>query len=183
MSTYAPPAQSVHGPHRLIGPMLMVVLVALPLSWWLPMFTTQTLLFFEHKVSIVVAIATLFETDLFLCSVVVLFSIVAPVLKNAAFIYVWYRVPNSHALRWVSRLTLLGKLSMAEIFLVALAIVGIKGVALQQVYVDFGLYFFSLVILTSLVLSLWAIANLENRFPRAASEASAAAGGGGDEAP
>lgn len=186
MKTNAPPAQSVHGLRRLIGPFLIIVLVARPPSWWFPVFTTQTLLFFRHEVTIVVAIVTLFETDLFLCIVVVLFSMVAPVIKNAALIYVWYRVPNTHALRWVGRLTLLGKLSMAEIFLIALAIVGIKGVSLQQVYVSYGLYYFSAVILASLVLSLWAIANLENRFlrtPKDVSDVPGVAGGQGNDWP
>ncbi len=168
MNSDAPPARTVDGVRRLIGPSMVIVLAALPVSWWLPVFTTETLLFFKHEVSIVVAIATLFETDLFLCAVVVLFSIVAPVIKNAALVYVWYRVPNAGASRWINRLTLLGKLSMAEIFLIALAIVGIKGVSLQTVYVDYGLYYFSAVVLASLALSLWAIATLETHPPNAA---------------
>ncbi len=181
MKTHAPPARSVHGLQRLIGPFMMIVLVALPLSWWLPVFTTETLLFFKYEVSIVIAVVTLFEVDLFLCIVVVLFSMVAPVIKNAAFIYVWYRVPSTHALRWVSRLIFLGKISMAEIFLIALAIVGIKGVNLQQVFVEYGLYCFSVVILASLGLSFWAMAILENRFLQTMNNVSGAAGRQGND--
>ena len=53
-------------------------------------------------------------------------------------------------------LALLGKLSMTELFLLAVVIVGLKGVGVGRVETAWGLYLFGGVVLASLGTSLWA---------------------------
>jgi hypothetical protein len=81
-------------------------------------------------------------------------------VKGAALAWVWYRVPRHRAALLLDRLSLLGKLAMAEIFLLAVIIVGIKGVGIGQVEVSWGLHVFVAIVLLSFATSTWAWATL-----------------------
>ena len=58
----------------------------------------------------------------------------------------------------LDRLALLGKLAMAEVFLLAVILVGIKGVGIGMVEVTWGLPVFVAAVLLSLAASIWATA-------------------------
>ena len=76
--------------------------------------------------------------------------------KLVASLYVWYRLPVDEAHHLLGRLALLGKLSMAELFLLAVVIVGFKGVGIGRIEVAWGLHAFACVVLLSFAASLWA---------------------------
>ena len=78
----------------------------------------------------------------------------------AALAWVWYRVPAGRAARLLDRLSLLGKLSMTEMFLLAVVIVGLKGVGIGKVEVSWGLHAFVGVLVLSFAVSTWAWAAL-----------------------
>jgi paraquat-inducible protein A len=154
------PAAAARGPARLLGPLLALLLLALPATWFVPLFTARVPFLWREEVSIATGLVELWRLDLFLFLVVLLFSVLAPTAKLAASLYVWYRVPLAaapEALRW---LAWLGKLSMTELFLLAVVIVGFKGVGIGRIEVAWGLHAFAGVVLASLAASFWAEAAL-----------------------
>lgn len=142
------------GPAQLIGPLMLLTLVLLPVGWWLPLVRTRFLFFDRSEISILAGVEILWATDPTLCLLVVLFSMAAPVAKAVSGLWLWYRVPIDRAASWVTALSILSKTSMAEVFLVAVVVVGFKGVGLGTITVASGFYLFAAVVVGSLVLSL-----------------------------
>ena len=152
----ATPAAAARGPARLIGPLLGLTLGALLVAWWVPLFTARVPFLWRQDVSVASGLAELWRLDLFLFLVVLVFSVLTPLAKTASTLYVWYRLPAVRARRQLPRLALLGKLSMTELFLLAVVIVGFKGVGVGRVETAWGLCLFGGVVLASLGTSLWA---------------------------
>ncbi len=139
---------------HLIGPLLLVTLILLPVGWWLPLVRTRIFFFDRSEISILGGVSILWGTDRVLCLLVVLFSMVAPVAKAFSGLWLWYRVPIHGAARWITALSILSKISMAEVFLVAVVVVGFKGIGLGTITVASGFYLFAAVVVGSLALSL-----------------------------
>ena len=148
------------GPARLIGPLLVASLALVPVTWWLPLFTARVPFLWRQEVSIATGLVELWRLDLLLFAAVLLFSVIAPLAKGLALAWVWFRLPVGRARGWLDRLALLGKLSMTEVFLLAVIIVGLKGVGIGTVEVSWGLQAFVLVVVLSLAASTWASAHL-----------------------
>jgi uncharacterized paraquat-inducible protein A len=148
------------GAARAIGPLLLVSVVLVPVTWWLPLFTARVPFLWRQDVSIASGLAELWRLDLLLFTAVLLFSVVAPLAKGLALSWVWYRVPIANTQTWLGRLALLGKLAMAEVFLLAVILVGLKGVGIGTVEVSWGLQGFVLTVLLSLASSIWASVTL-----------------------
>ena len=149
-------AGSARGLQLLIGPLLVVSLALVPVTWWLPLFTARVPFLWRHEVSIASGLVELWRLDLMLFAAVLLFSVLAPLAKGLALVWVWHRMPRTGAAQALDRLALLGKLSMTEVFLLAVIIVGIKGVGVGRVDVAWGLPAFVVAVVLSLVASTWA---------------------------
>ena len=130
------------------------LLVLFPLSWVAPLVRAGFLpLFGLSEISVLSGIASLWQTDVFLALVVALFALVAPMAKVLALALVQLgRAPR----RWLAPLTGLGRLAMADVFLIALYITLAKGLGVGRVETAWGLYLFTFCVLASLALSLWA---------------------------
>lgn len=152
----ATPAEAARGPARLIGPLLALTLAALPLAWFVPLFTARVPFLWRQDVTVASGLVELWRLDLFLFLVVLVFSVAMPLAKAGSTLHAWYGLPLATARRRLPRLALLGKLSMAELFLLAVMIVGFKGVGVGRVETAWGLYVFGGVVLSSLAISLWA---------------------------
>ena len=152
----ATPATAARGIARLIGPLLGLTLAGLLAAWWVPLFTARVPFLWRQDVSVASGLAELWRIDLFLFLVVLVFSVLTPLAKTALSLYAWYRLPLAAARRQLPRLALLGKLSMTELFLLAVIVVGFKGVGVGRVETAWGLYVFGGVVLASLGISLWA---------------------------
>jgi uncharacterized paraquat-inducible protein A len=163
---------------RLIGPLLLLSLAAVPVTWWLPLFVARVPFLWRQEVSIASGLVELWRLDLALCAVVFFFSVLAPLVKGAALAWVWYRVPRARAAHLLDRLSLLGKLAMAEVFLLAVVIVGIKGVGIGTVEVSWGLHAFVGIVLLSFATSTWAWATLASTFARVTPVGTEQAGSG-----
>jgi uncharacterized paraquat-inducible protein A len=153
-------AATVAGTARLIGPLLLASLVLVPVTWWLPLFTARVPFLWRQEVSIASGLVELWRLDATLFGAVLLFSVLAPLAKGLALAWVWFRVPVDRAHGWLDRLALLGKLSMTEVFLLAVIIVGLKGVGIGTVEVSWGLQAFVAVVVLSLLAATWAAAAL-----------------------
>ena len=107
------------------------LLVLFPISWFAPLARAGVLPFFEmSEISVVSAIQALLEDDLFLALVVGAFALIAPILKIAATAAVQFRLVTKRALLV---LDILGKLAMADVFLIAVYVVLAKGVGIGRV--------------------------------------------------
>jgi paraquat-inducible protein A len=148
-------ARRTRGPAHFIAPLLAIGLIILPVTWWMPLFHTELLVFIENDVSVIGAAQSLVEIDWFLCAVVVLFGMIVPVGKLLGLLVAWTMLPGERGRRWISALNKIGKFSMLDVFLIAITIVGLKGVGLGKVEIAPGLYAFSGVVLMILGLSFW----------------------------
>ena len=129
----------------------LVLLVLFPVAWFAPLMSVATL-FKGREISIISGLQALWETDPALALVVTLFAIFAPMAKVAGLALIHWRL-----LKWrvLPVLTWLGKLAMADVFLVALYIVVAKGIGVGRIETAWGLWLFTGLILASLALSAW----------------------------
>jgi paraquat-inducible protein A len=148
-------ARRAGGAATLIGPLLLSTLILLPASWAMPLFRTELLVFLGHEVTVLGAVRSLWGIDLFLCAVVVLFGMVLPLVKLGGFLVAWLALPAPLGARWIAALGKISKFSMLDIMLIAVTIVGFKGVGLGSVSVEYGLYVYAGVVIAALVLSAW----------------------------
>ncbi len=138
--------------HPLLVAANLALLVLFPVAWFAPLLRAQMLPFFRvQDISVISGLQTLWAEDLFLAIVVAAFALVAPMAKTLALAAIHLGVARHSLLPVV---TLLGKLAMADIFLIALYVVIAKGMGVGRLEVAWGLYLFTICILASLAISL-----------------------------
>ena len=152
-------ATQVHGPDRWLGTLILLSAAFLILGWLTPIMTVSQLMFLEEQVSIFDAVLTLARHgELFLLTMVLVFSVIIPALKLFFSYILWCRVDvNDNKFR--NRLRMiegLGKWSMTEVFLVALVVAAVKVSVISDIHLHWGLYFFS----GSIIFSMFALARL-----------------------
>lgn len=128
------------------------LLVLFPLSWFAPILRAGLLPFFGlSEISIVSGLQSLWAKDVVLALLVTFFAIFAPYMKTIGLALMQFRLLSP---RVAPALHILGKLAMADIFLIALYIILVKGIGLARVETAWGLYLFSACVVASLVISL-----------------------------
>ncbi|PIV75790.1 MAG: paraquat-inducible membrane protein A [Rhodobacteraceae bacterium CG17_big_fil_post_rev_8_21_14_2_50_65_11] len=128
------------------------LLVLFPLAWVAPLMRTGLLpLFGLSEISVLSGIRALWQDDALLALVVALFAIVAPILKTAGLALVHLGRADS---RLLGPLTALGKLAIADVFLIAIYITLARGVGVGRVEPAWGLWLFTGCVLTSFANSL-----------------------------
>lgn len=138
----------------------LALLVAYPISWFAPLMKAGLLPLFKlSEVSVISGLQSLFDTDIFLALVVAVFALFVPYLKTIGLALVHSRLLSA---RFAPALAVLGKLAMADVFLIALYITLAKGIGVGRLEVAWGLYLFTACILTSLWIS-WATDRARNR--------------------
>lgn len=129
----------------------LTLLVLFPLSWFAPLMRAGILpIFGLSEISVISGLQSLWHSDVFLALMVTFFALVAPMAKTLGLALVHFGYLRRKAL---PLLTFLGKLAMADVFLIALYIVIVKGVGLATVQTAWGLYFFTACILASFAIS------------------------------
>ena len=129
----------------------LALLVLFPIAWFAPLMRAGLLpLFGLDEISVVTGLQSLWQTDVILALIVTTFAIFAPWLKTLGLALIHFNLASPKLL---PALHLMGKLAMADIFLIALYIVLVKGIGLATVETAWGLYFFTALILASLVIS------------------------------
>ena len=140
--------------HRWIN---LALLVLFPLSWIAPLMRAGLLpLFGLSEISVLTGIASLWGSDIFLALIVMIFALIAPYVKTIALALVHWNLLSS---RITPLLGVLGKLAMADVFLIALYITLAKGIGVGRVETAWGLYLFTACILASLWVS-WRTAQI-----------------------
>ena len=129
----------------------LTLLVLYPVSWTAPLAEAGLLPWFGgNEVSIWGGVVALWEADPLLSVLVALFAMAFPVAKTLALAGVHFGRLGARALPWVD---VLGKVSMADVFLIAMYIVVAKGVGLGYVVPGWGLWFFTACVLGQIVVS------------------------------
>ena len=130
----------------------LALLVLFPVAWVSPLMHAgiNLPLFGTEAVSVISGLQALWETDVGLALMVTFFAIFAPMAKVIGVALIQFgRMRRS----LLPALGFLGRLAMADIFLIALYIVIVKGVQLTRVETGWGLYLFTFCVLASLYAS------------------------------
>lgn len=142
----------------------IALVVAFPVAWFAPLIRTGLLpewqmpgwlggasLFEPDTVTVISGIQKLWETDVILALAVTFFALVAPMLKCLGLALIHFRLLSP---KTQPTITLMGKLAMADIFILSLYIVIAKGIGVGQIEVAWGLYLFTGAVIASLLVSL-----------------------------
>lgn len=128
------------------------LLVLFPISWNAPLMHAGVLPFFSlNEISVLTGIADIWATDRFLAIIVALFALVAPYAKTIALALMHHGLLGAQSLPLIN---LLGKLAMADVFLIAIYIALTKGIGFGRVETGWGLYLFTACILASLAVAI-----------------------------
>ncbi|MCK0119599.1 paraquat-inducible protein A [Loktanella sp. F6476L] len=129
------------------------LLVLFPIAWFAPLMRAGLLpLFGLSEISVISGLQSLWKSDVFLALVVTVFALFAPYLKTIGLALVHFDLLKAKTLPVLSYM---GKLAMADIFLIALYIVLAKGVGIGKVETAWGLYLFTTCIVVSLLISMF----------------------------
>lgn len=128
------------------------LLALFPIAWFAPLLHAGLLpLFSLSQISVVSGLQALWQTDIALALLVTFFAIFAPYMKVIGTALVQFRLASP---RLLPALGILGKLAMADIFLIALYIVVVKGMGVGRVETGWGLYLFTGCVIAQLGLSI-----------------------------
>lgn len=127
------------------------LLILFPIAWFAPLMRAGLLpLFGLSEISIVSGLQSLWDTDVALALLVTFLAIFAPYMKVIGLALIQFGLMRRKVL---PVLEWLGKLAMADVFLIALYIVLVKGAGHVTVETGWGLYLFTACVLASLAIS------------------------------
>lgn len=127
------------------------LLILFPIAWFAPLMRAALLpLFGMDEISVVSGLQSLWETDPALALLVTFLAIFAPYAKVIGLALIQWNLASP---RLLPALHILGRLAMADVFLVALYIVLAKGVGHATVETAWGLWLFTGCVLASLALA------------------------------
>lgn len=130
----------------------LALLVLYPVAWAAPLMRAGFLpLFSLDEISVLSGLQALWSSDIFLALIVTVFALFAPWLKTLGLALIQFGILDRRALAAVN---ILGKLAMADIFLIAVYITLAKGIGVGRIETAWGLYLFTSCILASLLISL-----------------------------
>ena len=142
----------------------LALVVAFPVAWFAPLIETGLLpafrmpgwlggstLFAPDTITVVSGLQKLWQADIFLALAVTFFALVAPMLKCLGLALIHFGLLSATA---QPAIAVMGKLAMADIFILALYIVIAKGIGVGQITVLWGLYLFTSAVIASLAVSL-----------------------------
>ena len=127
------------------------LLVLYPIAWFAPLMKAGLLpLFGLKEISVVSGLQSLWGSDIFLALLVTVFALVAPYLKTIGLALLHWDLLSPKLL---PVLHIIGKLAMADVFLIALYITLAKGIGVGRIETAWGIYLFTACILLSIFIS------------------------------
>jgi uncharacterized paraquat-inducible protein A len=129
----------------------LTLLILFPIAWFAPLIRAALLpIFGMDEVSVITGLQALWETDPALALLVTFLAIFAPYAKTIGLALLHFGLLSARAL---PALEVLGKLAMADVFLIALYIVIVKGAGYVTIETGWGLYLFTGCILAQVLMS------------------------------
>jgi len=128
------------------------LLILFPIAWFAPLLRAGLLPFFAlDEISVISGLQALWDKDVLLALLVTFLALVAPMIKVLGTALIQFELLSGKV---KPVLTLLGRLAMADVFLVAIYIVAAKGVGIGRLETDWGLYLFTFCVLASFIITL-----------------------------
>ena len=129
----------------------LALLILFPIAWFAPLMRAGLLpLFGLSEISVITGLQSLWDSDVALALLVTAFALFVPYLKTISLALLHF---NFASPKLLPALTWIGKLAMADVFLIALYIVMTKGVGIGKIETMWGLYLFTACILASILIS------------------------------
>lgn len=126
------------------------LLLLFPIAWTAPLLRAGLLpIFGLEEISVLSGVVSLWDSSAALAALVAVLAIVAPYAKILTLAAVQFGL----LARKPAWLIWLGRLAMADVFLIALYVVIVKGIGLGRVEVAWGLALFTGCVLASLLIS------------------------------
>ena len=130
----------------------LTLLVLYPLAWAAPLMRAGLLpLFGLNEISVLTGLQALWGTDIVLALIVTVFALFAPYVKTIGLALIQFGYLSRRVL---PTLTFLGKLAMADVFLIAIYVTIVKGIGIGRIETAWGLYLFTGCILVSLAIGI-----------------------------
>ncbi|PIB24375.1 Paraquat-inducible protein A [Amylibacter kogurei] len=131
----------------------LALLILFPVAWFAPLLRAGLLPFFKlDEISVITGLQALWDKDVFLALMVTFFALIAPMVKVVGTSLIQFNLLKDSV---KPVLALLGKLAMADIFLIAIYIVVAKGVGVGRLETAWGLYLFAACVLASFAITLF----------------------------
>jgi len=129
----------------------LCLLILFPIAWFAPLLRAALLpIFGMDEISVITGLQSLWGSDPGLALLVTFLAVFAPFAKTIGLALIHFDLLHARAL---PALNILGKLAMADVFLVALYVVIVKGAGYFTIEVAWGMYLFTGCILASLAVS------------------------------
>lgn len=129
----------------------LTLLIFFPIAWFAPLMRAALLpVFGMDEISVVTGLQSLWRTDPALALLVTFLAVFAPYAKTIGLTLIQF---NLLSLRCLPALQILGKLAMADVFLIAFYIVIAKGAGWITIETAWGLWLFTGCVLTSILVS------------------------------
>jgi len=157
---------------RLLTALNLLLLVAFPVAWMAPLMRAGLLpLFGLEEISILSGLGALWEDgEIALALLVGFFALLTPMAKTIALALVHLSKAPAAIMPAVQ---LLGKLAMADVFLIAVYITLAKGIAVGRLETAWGLWLFTGCVLASFVISILTAREIRGRAAPAQGQSSA----------
>ncbi|OYU40373.1 MAG: paraquat-inducible membrane protein A [Pseudorhodobacter sp. PARRP1] len=129
----------------------LALLIAFPVAWFAPLLRAALLpIFGMDEISVITGLQSLWGSDPAFALLVTFLAVFAPFAKTLGLALIHFGLLSPKTL---PALHALGKLAMAEVFLIALYLVIAKGAGYVTIETAWGLYLFTACILVSLFIS------------------------------
>ena len=129
----------------------LTLLLFFPIAWFAPLLSAAILpIFGMDEISVISGLQPLWGSDAALALLVTFLAVFAPYAKTIGLALLHWNLLSPRVL---PALEILGKLAMADVFLVALYVVIAKGAGMVTVEVAWGLYLFTGCVLASALIS------------------------------
>ncbi|NPD15256.1 paraquat-inducible membrane protein A [Xinfangfangia sp. D13-10-4-6] len=133
----------------------LTLLILFPVAWFAPLMRAALLpIFGMDEISVISGLQSLWGADAGLALLVTFLAIFAPYAKTIGLALVQFGLLSRATL---PALQILGKLAMADVFLIAIYIVIAKGAGWVTIETAWGLWLFTACVLTSVLIA-WAAA-------------------------
>lgn len=148
---------------RILRALNLALLIIFPIAWFAPLIQTGLVpelqlpdwlggskLFEADTITVVSGLQALWDADVFLAIAVTFFALVAPLMKCLGMALIHFNLLSPVTQPVIKYM---GKLAMADIFILSLYIVIMKGMGVGKVEAAWGLYLFTICVVLSLIVS------------------------------
>ena len=131
----------------------LCLLVAFPVAWFAPLLRAGIALplFGLTEITVISGLQSLWQSDVALALLVTFLAVFAPYMKTIGLALIHFGLMRRKTL---PALEFLGKLAMADMFLIAIYVVLVKGIGMARVETAWGLWLFTACVLVSFAVSL-----------------------------